>query len=76
MAELLNAEIGTIGLIQQQENGDICQIGLTSEQSKMLQIFLASLSKESPLLKLGKEYNLTIKYLENDIRKQTKLHEP
>jgi hypothetical protein len=34
-------EVGTIGLIQQQENGRILQIGLTVEQSKMLQMFLS-----------------------------------
>ena len=31
-------EVGSIGLIQQQENGRIIQIGLTIEQSKLLNI--------------------------------------
>lgn len=51
---------GSIGLIQQQENGDICQIGLNPEQSSMLQHFLAAMSKESKLVILPKEYNLKI----------------
>lgn len=53
-------ETGAIGLIQQQENGDICQIGLTTEQSSILQAFLAAMSKESKLVILPKEYNLKI----------------
>ena len=55
-----NAHIGTIGLIQQQIDGSIRQIGLTQEQSELLQIFLSSISKDSKLLLLPKEYDLTI----------------
>ena len=54
-------EVGSIGLIQQQENGRIIQIGLTIEQSKLLQIFLAQLSKESKLIQMPKEYDLVFK---------------
>jgi hypothetical protein len=52
---------GEIGLIQLQENGSICQIGLTVEQSKLLQIFLSKLSEQSKLVKMPAEYNLIFK---------------
>lgn len=61
MEKFIEVKKGDIALIQQQENGDICQIGLTKEQSKMLQIFLASLSKESKLILLPKQFNLYLK---------------
>ena len=61
MAKLTELKVGAIGLIQQQEDGRISQIGLTPEQSKLLQIFLASLSKESKLIKMSKDYDLVLK---------------
>ena len=61
--ELINAEIGTIGLIQEQADGIIRQIGLTKDQSQMLQIFLSAISKENCLLILPNEFNLTLKNL-------------
>ena len=54
-------EVGTIGLIQQQENGRILQIGLTVEQSKMLQMFLSWLSQEIKLIQMTEEYDLVLK---------------
>ena len=60
MKNFKHLEIGKIGLIQQTKDGVIRQIGLTEEQSSMLQIFLATLSKEEPLHALPKEYNLII----------------
>ncbi len=59
--ELENLKRGNIGLIQQTEDGRIIQIGLTPEQSNLLQIFLGTLSKESPLIQLGEEYELEFK---------------
>jgi len=61
MSNFQNAEIGTIGLIQQQEDGSIIQIGLTESQSKMLQLFLASISEEKSLIKMPPEYDLILK---------------
>ncbi len=54
-------EVGEIALIQQQPDGRICQIGITVAQSKMLQTFLAMLSKESKLVQMPKEYDLVLK---------------
>lgn len=54
------AEIGKIGLIQQAD-GSIVQLGLTQEQSDILQAFVGSLSKEKPLVQLPSEYDLFFK---------------
>lgn len=51
---------GQIGLIQRTKHGEIVQIALSQEQSDLLQIFLATLSKKSSLVRLPKEYNLTL----------------
>ena len=61
MAKFTELEVGAIGLIQQQENGRIIQIGLTVEQSKLLQIFLSKLSKESKLIQMPEDYDLVFK---------------
>lgn len=61
MAKITNAEPGTIALIQQTEDGRIVQIGLTVEQSDQLQIFLAAISKGSPLIKMGEDWDLVLK---------------
>jgi len=60
MVTLTQLKTGSIGLIQEQENGDICQIGLSPEQSEMLQGFLAIMSKQSKLVMMPKEYNLKL----------------
>lgn len=62
MAILTELEVGKIGLVQEQEDGTIKQIGLTPEQSNLLQIFLAGLSQESKLVVLPKEYDLIFKH--------------
>lgn len=54
-------EPGTIGLIQQTEDGRILQISITESQSKMLQFFLAKLSQESKLIQMPEEYDLILK---------------
>jgi hypothetical protein len=54
-------EIGSIALVQETEDGRIRQIGLTPAQSQMLQIFLASISKDSPLVQMGEEYDVVLK---------------
>lgn len=57
---------GKVGLIQQQPDGRICQIGLTKDQSDLLQAFLSSISKESNLIRMPKEYDL---FLQSQINK-------
>lgn len=54
-------EVGTVALIQQTETGRIMQIAMTSDQSKMLQIFLATISQGNPLVQMGEEYDLILK---------------
>ena len=54
-------EFGKIGLVQETEDGRIIQIGLRPEQSEMLQIFLATISQEKPLVQMGEEYELILK---------------
>lgn len=61
MANFERLDIGKIGLVQETEDGRIRQIGLTEEQSNILQLFLASLSKESPLVQMGEDYDLVLK---------------
>jgi hypothetical protein len=61
MATFKNSEIGEITLIQGTENGRIIQIGLSTEQHELLQMFLAEISKESPLIQMGEEYDLVLK---------------
>ena len=57
--EIKNAEKGQFGVIVEDENGVIKQIGLTEEQSQMLKFFLASISQDQPLVALPKKYDLT-----------------
>lgn len=61
MATFKEVEIGRIALIQQTEEGRLVQIGLTNEQSDILQLFLAALSKENKLVQMPKEYDLILK---------------
>lgn len=61
MPNIGHYEIGTIGLIQEQEDGRIAQIGLTDEQSRLLQIFLSMLSEIKPIIRLPEEYDLVLK---------------
>ncbi len=61
MPKFEKLKIGNIGLIQEQKDGKIIQIGLTQTQSDMLQNFLAILSKDSPLVQMGEDYELVLK---------------
>jgi hypothetical protein len=61
MATFETVEVGTIALIQQTKEGRILQIGLTPEQSNMLQFFLAKLSETSKLIQMPKAYDLVLK---------------
>ena len=55
-------EAGEIALIQQDKNGRIMQVATTTEQSKILQVFLASISKENALVQMSEEHDLILKY--------------
>ena len=61
MLKLENLKPNEIGLVQQQDDGRIIQIGMTKDQSILLQNFLVILSKESPLVKMGEDYELVLK---------------
>lgn len=54
-------DVGTIALIQQTETGRILQVAMTAEQSKMLQIFLATISQGQPLVQMGEDHDLILK---------------
>lgn len=56
------AEKGSIGLIQAQEDGTIIQLALTEEQSRILNMFAISLSQDMPLVRLGEDYHLVPKF--------------
>ena len=61
MTKIQNAKVGQLGLIQQSEDGTITQIGLTPEQSQLLQVLVGSFSSvDKPLLRLPREYNLKV----------------
>lgn len=53
-------EVGKFGVIQLTESG-ICQIGLTEAEYRAFEMILASFSKERPLTRLPKEYDLFLK---------------
>lgn len=61
MAQFERLDIGAVGLVQETKDGRIRQIGLTEEQSRLLQILVAQISKESPLVQMGEEYDLILK---------------
>jgi hypothetical protein len=61
MAKFERLNIGAVGLVQETEDGRIRQIGLTEEQSNMLQVLVASISNGSPLVQMGEEYDLVLK---------------
>lgn len=61
MAKFEPVESGIIALIMQDENERIIQLGVTQEQSDMIQILLASISRESAFVKMGEEHDLVLK---------------
>lgn len=72
MAKIERLDIGNLGLVQETDGGRIRQIGLTEEQSKTLQILVASLSEGNPLVQMGEEYDLILK---KDSNSWKKVHE-
>ena len=61
MKKLKRLKIGNVGLIQETKDGRIIQIALTEKQSNMLQVFLAALSKDQPLVQMTEEFDLILK---------------
>ena len=61
MAKFETVDPGVIALIQQTKEGRILQIALTQAQSNMLQIFLASISQQDPLVQMSEEHDLVLK---------------
>jgi len=59
--EISQNEAETFNLIQIVENNRISQIGLSKEQSNALQIILSKLSVDKPFVRMGSEYDLTLK---------------
>lgn len=51
---------GEIGLVTT-ENGRIVQLGMTVEMHKTITILIASLSKETPLVKMDEKHDLILK---------------
>lgn len=56
--EFKEQKVNGFGLIQKQEDGSIVQIGLTGEQYILFEIFLAKISKDKPLMKLPRQFDL------------------
>ena len=62
MPQFQSLEVNQVGLISQDDSGTIYQIALTEEQSRMINMIVASMSSpEKPLLRLPKEYDLILK---------------
>lgn len=61
MAKFSTVKQGDIALIRQTEDGRIQQIGITQEQSDILQLFLAGLSAEQSFVIMPKRYDLVLK---------------
>ena len=61
MENFKRLELGKFGLVQETEDGRIVQIGLSVEQSEILQLFLATISKDNPLVVMGEDYELVLK---------------
>lgn len=61
MADLILATPGELCLIQQDPDGRICQIAMTTEQHKMMQLLLGTLSKAQSFIKIGPEHDLVLK---------------
>jgi hypothetical protein len=61
MSKFETMPAGEIALIQQQGDGRILQIAMNKDQHRMLKIFLATISNESPLVQMGEEHDLILK---------------
>lgn len=61
MAQFERAKIGSICLVQETEDGRIRQIGMTEEQNKQLQFYIALISEQGSLIRMGEDYDLVLK---------------
>ena len=57
----MELELNKVGLVQRQSGDRIVQIGLTTQQSELLQEFLIKLSQYSPLIQMSEAYDLELK---------------
>lgn len=62
MAVIKQAEIGTVGLIQELPDGRIIQLGMNQEQFDTLQLFVAALSRDNPFVKIAGDNELIPKH--------------
>jgi hypothetical protein len=60
--EFKKTELGQVGLITETEDGRIIQLGMTEEQSSVLQVLVASMSREKPFIKIEGENELIPKW--------------
>jgi len=61
---------GEIALITT-DNGRIVQLAMTVEQHKTLSMVLSAMTQQSPLVKMGEEYDLVLK---RTVRTYKKIH--
>ena len=54
-------DIEHIGLIKRMPDGHIVQIGMTQEQQTMLQLSLAAISQDKPMVRMPEQYDLVLK---------------
>lgn len=54
-------DIEYIGLIKRMPDGRIVQIGMTQEQQTMLQLSLAAISQDKPMVRMPEQYDLVLK---------------
>lgn len=60
MAAFTTTEPGQVALIRISEDGRVQQIAMNKEQHSMLQLFVASMSSETPLVAMPEEYDLKL----------------
>lgn len=65
MAKVTILKTGAIGLIQQQPDGTLKQVGISPEQNQLLQEFLKALSSSQPFILMPEEYDLFLKSEKN-----------
>lgn len=60
MATYTTTEPGQVALIRITEDGRIQQIAMTKDQHSALQLFVASMSRETPFVTMPAEYDLKL----------------
>ena len=54
-------DIEHIGLIKRMPDGRIVQIGMTQKQQAVLQLSLAAITQDSPMVRMPEQYDLVLK---------------